>query len=386
MSHEPHPTVIVGTRNDDQLSGTANPLVPLSTFSKGLDAVYECACSGQWQDVLGIIATLSRSDYCVLGFVDPKNNKFKLAHQIGVSKKRLRSQEDQPQDIADFLRSLLLLPVGAVATRSLIEDDSPKSFCDAIGFRMPSRGRLRGVLAAQRMSSKRRYTDSDVRLLNLLAPHICRSMLISDTLKLSSLKSETLEAALNTFAPGIFLTDRQGHVAFMNSKAESQLRNKQPLKIGNNRLVATNPNARNILAKALVEASSANEKARKASSLALPSNHNQGFVAHVLPLPSNRLRKINEPKVTAAIFVQDPLAETPISGQAFADLYGLTPCELRVLQASSLGLCVNDIADTLKVSTATVKTHLQHVYAKTGTTNRAALVRLLLNASLPIAS
>lgn len=363
-----------------------NPSMPLSTFSKGIEAVYECACSGHWQDVLGIIATLSRSDYCVFGFIDAKTDKFKLAYQIGDSKKHLPSQEGQPQDIAAFLRSLLLLPVGAVATRSMLEDDSPKNICDVIGFRVLSRDRFHGVVAAQRISSKRRYADSDVRFLNLLAPHVCRSMLISDTLKLSILKSETLEAALNTFAPGIFLTDCQGHVAFMNNKAEGQLRNKQPLKIANRCLVATDPNAHNILAKALVEASNANEKARKANSVALPTNHNQGFVAHVLPLPSKRRRDIDRPQATAAIFIQDSLVETPIPGRAFASLYGLTPCELRVLQASSLGHCVNDVADRLKVSAATVKTHLQHVYAKTGTSNRTALVRLFLNASFPIAS
>ena len=52
----------------------------------------------------------------------------------------------------------------------------------------------------------------------------------------------------------------------------------------------------------------------------------------------------------------------------------LTARELDVLEASAEGLSNAQIADSLYVSEATVKTHLSHIYTKLGVTSRSAAV------------
>jgi len=52
----------------------------------------------------------------------------------------------------------------------------------------------------------------------------------------------------------------------------------------------------------------------------------------------------------------------------------LTPTEQRVLDAAAAGHSNDEIASRLLMSAATVKTHLTHIYAKTGTTSRRQLV------------
>ena len=52
----------------------------------------------------------------------------------------------------------------------------------------------------------------------------------------------------------------------------------------------------------------------------------------------------------------------------------LTARELDVLEASAEGLSNTQIADSLYVSEATVKTHLSHIYTKLGVTSRSAAV------------
>ena len=52
----------------------------------------------------------------------------------------------------------------------------------------------------------------------------------------------------------------------------------------------------------------------------------------------------------------------------------LTARELDVLGASAEGLSNAQIADSLYVSEATVKTHLSHIYTKLGVTSRSAAV------------
>ena len=59
---------------------------------------------------------------------------------------------------------------------------------------------------------------------------------------------------------------------------------------------------------------------------------------------------------------------------AVAPQTSLTARELDVLEASAEGLSNTQIADSLYVSEATVKTHLSHIYTKLGVTSRSAAV------------
>jgi DNA-binding CsgD family transcriptional regulator len=61
-----------------------------------------------------------------------------------------------------------------------------------------------------------------------------------------------------------------------------------------------------------------------------------------------------------------------------ATLYGLTPAETRVLSAViEAGGGVTSVALMLGLSRSTVKTHLEHLFAKTGARRQAALVKLI---------
>src|SRR5207248_9330394 len=54
---------------------------------------------------------------------------------------------------------------------------------------------------------------------------------------------------------------------------------------------------------------------------------------------------------------------------------GLTPREAEVLKLIAAGLSNSEIAAALVVSSATVKTHVNHIFAKTGARDRAQTVR-----------
>jgi DNA-binding CsgD family transcriptional regulator len=71
-------------------------------------------------------------------------------------------------------------------------------------------------------------------------------------------------------------------------------------------------------------------------------------------------------------------------GEAFAKLYGLTGGELRVTLAMAPGLSAKEAAEVLGLSDATVRTHQQHVFQKTGTSKQSELIRLLMAATPPV--
>ena len=77
-------------------------------------------------------------------------------------------------------------------------------------------------------------------------------------------------------------------------------------------------------------------------------------------------------RLVAAVADQPP---TPSTGSDAALPGGLTPREAEVLRLIAAGMSNAEIAATLVVSDATVKTHINHVFAKTGARDRAQAVR-----------
>ena len=58
--------------------------VPLETFSKVVEAIYDCALDPtRWQDTIRLIAELCRSQVCIIGVHDYANGRSELAYNLG---------------------------------------------------------------------------------------------------------------------------------------------------------------------------------------------------------------------------------------------------------------------------------------------------------------
>lgn len=112
-----------------------------------------------------------------------------------------------------------------------------------------------------------------------------------------------------------------------------------------------------------------------------PSSTGRPSIIHVLPLQHTALRSGIAPSAAAAVFIAPNVAVVP--PDAIAKLYDLTPAEWIVFARIVQGLTVGEIAVELGVGRATVKTHLLHVFAKTGTKRQAELVKLGHSFSMP---
>ena len=62
----------------------------------------------------------------------------------------------------------------------------------------------------------------------------------------------------------------------------------------------------------------------------------------------------------------------------------LTPAETRVLELLAAGMTQTAIGQTLGIAPSTVKSHVLHLFDKTGCRRQVDLVRLASNLSLPI--
>ena len=65
------------------------------------------------------------------------------------------------------------------------------------------------------------------------------------------------------------------------------------------------------------------------------------------------------------------------------ELFAFTPTEGRVASLLRDGKSTQEITQTLKIATSTVRFHLARIFEKTGTSRQAQLVRLLLVGPTP---
>jgi DNA-binding CsgD family transcriptional regulator len=374
--------------------------VPLESFSKVVEAIYDCALDpSRWQDTLRMIADLCQSQVCHFNVHDYVNGRTELIVGLGYSEEFVRLHEEKYAAMNPFWVLGQMQPVGTVVTQAMLIDDAefhegryykewvkPQGLLDMMGCKVLQTGQRTGSLVANRRESCPRYDENDVRLLTLLAPHICRAVAISDAFSLKTIRSEALEETLNALASGIYLTDRHGRVVFMNRAAQHQARTSNALRIENNRLAPVDRAARAAMNKAIAEVTT-NEAVTPTGgvSLALPAGEDNGLVATILPLArGERLNVYEVFAATVAIFVQDPVVVPPFPGEAFAKLYNLTGGELRVLLAMAPGLGVKEAAEVLGISEATARTHVQHIYGKTGTSRLTELMHLFMSATPPV--
>jgi DNA-binding CsgD family transcriptional regulator/PAS domain-containing protein len=375
--------------------------IPLKTFSKVVEAIYDCALdSTRWQNTIRLIAELCRSPTCIIAVHDYSSGRSELAYDVGGYEERfIRLHEEKYAAMNPFFGPLRLLSEGIVKTRAMLIDDAefyeskfyqewvrPQGFDDALTVKVLQTEHRIGWVSAHRKENQRRYGDTEVRLLNLLSPHVCRSLMISDALNLKTIRSEALEATLNALTTGVYLTDLLGRVIYMNRTAEQQVGKGDVLHIEHNRLAPFDRVAFAALTSA-VDQAIADEAATLTSgfSLALPAREGAGLVASILPLTRGERQNIcGAFAAKAAIFVQDSVVVPPFPGEAFAKLYGLTGSELRVLLAMAPGLSVKEAAEVLGIGETTAKTHLQHIYEKTGTSKQTELMHLFMSSAPPV--
>jgi DNA-binding CsgD family transcriptional regulator len=110
------------------------------------------------------------------------------------------------------------------------------------------------------------------------------------------------------------------------------------------------------------------------------------FALHFSSLPAGNEFGQGAKAPVAIAFIDDGRISAKPDADTLCMRYELSPAEWRVAEAMAHGLGTEAIAQTLGVAVTTVKTHLSHLYAKTGTDNRVNLMRLLMASQTPAAT
>jgi len=366
--------------------------VSAEALSDTIGAIYDCALDPHmWPDTCRKIADLCESTgggICVHDMRHVQNDQlFVFGYQPEFLEKLGSQYAQSPMAAADIVASVGDVNVLSTDRQELLESRfyrdvlEPFGLMDMIWFPALRTGGRMASLHASRKDKAPHYQQLEIGLFKLLSPHVCRALTISDALDIRTLRSQMLEKTLDMLAAGVFLTARDGRVVYMNAAAERQVKTGTSIRILNNRLDPIDPSARAVLLKA-IDQSAADDEDASQFSLAIPDGNGAGYIATLLPVQRGQRADILAPfAASVAVFMQDPL-ETPLMpGEAFARLHKLTGAELRVLLALAQGLGAREAADMLGISEPTVRSHLQHMFAKTHALRQADLLRMLQNST-----
>jgi DNA-binding CsgD family transcriptional regulator len=188
-----------------------------------------------------------------------------------------------------------------------------------------------------------------------------------------------LKVALESVPAAVFFVAADGKIVSANEAATEMLRSKQGLTVRRGALGAIDPCADKLLREALAAAARGDSAlGLKGIDIPLTDAHGNDYLANVLSIVSEGRRVADAGMAVAVLFVRriTLASQTPL--EAAARRYGLTPSELRVLAAVLEAGSIADIAERLGISKATVKTHLNHLMAKTGAQRQTDLMRLFL--------
>ena len=279
-----------------------------------------------------------------------------------------------------------------VETRIYKEYGKPQGLVDQLATNLDKSATSFSLFAIYRSVEQGLADDEMRRRMRLIIPHVRRAVLIGNVLDFGMAEATAFKDTLNGLAAGVFLVDAGARIVFANASGQALLDEGKILCQKNRVLTAADPRLRKMLPGVIASAGDG-DAAVGTNGIAVPlSPHpeqaphpEQPWLAHILPLTSGARRHAGiEYSAVAAVFVHQASLETPSSMETLSKLYKLTPSELRVLAAVSEVGGVSAVAEVVGIAEATVKTHLQHLFAKTGTNRQTDLVKLVAVHASPL--
>jgi DNA-binding CsgD family transcriptional regulator len=256
----------------------------------------------------------------------------------------------------------------------------PQGLVDAANSVLEKSASNCSFLAILRNEMQGAVDDDMRRRMALVVPHVRRALMIGKVVSLETIKAAALSDVFDGLSAGLFLIAADGRLVHANLAGHSMLAAGDFLSSVRGRLViCNNKNADATLQESLAASSDGDaEIGVKSTALPLIARDGDHYVAHLLPLTAGARRRAGIAyDATAAVFVRKAALECLSSPDVIANVFNLTPAELRVLLAVVEVGGIPQIATVLGVADSTVKTHVGRLFEKTGTSRQADLVKLV---------
>jgi DNA-binding CsgD family transcriptional regulator len=351
-----------------------------------------------WPDALAHACRFLDCKFGVIGAADVLHQDLSFVFQWGYEARDWQSYMENyhhknPNNLLAFRTQIGQVLSAATAPRyeeflsSEFYTDwaAPLGIVDAIQATLDKTGSAIALLNCVRHKDAGVATAEEIRRMGLIQPHFRRAVLIGKLLDMRTLQATAFAQAIDGLRTGVFLVSSLGELVHANVSGQAMLDAEDPLKLERGALVASDPGVQATLRNAFA-ATLNGDSTIDSGGMALPISTEGGqFIAHVLPLTAGLRRNAGTyHSAAAALFVRHAEIDVPSAINAAAQLYGFTPAEQRVLRAVIEVGGVDSVATMLGTSRSTVKTHLEHLFEKTGAGRQAELVKLITGFESPV--
>jgi DNA-binding CsgD family transcriptional regulator/PAS domain-containing protein len=389
----------------------------LKQLSKLIDRIYEGAMDIQvWQDVPREISQWVKAPRCTLftPLHTPEQGGFMTAHNLSPLSIELWATKYHNKDLwAQRMQERGIVFTGNVARdQDLATEDEflstemCREFFAPMDVGRVATGLVFGIDSTDHMpvacSCNRPFaepfTPEDLFRLELVIPHLSRALAVVFRLRQVDFQLACSLSALDLLPQAAVLFSPSGDVFHANPAAMRLLDARDGLSLSTRpstpdrtMLRTTLPHRQAALHAALREALSPDATNGTHFAHALIVERPSGQPAYALrfsSLPHNNEFGRGSQAPLAIAFIDDGSLKLEADTAVLRSRYGLSEAEIPVAMGAGDGLTVDELAMTLGISSNTVKTHLKHVYDKTGANSRSQLLKLLLASqmSVPTAS
>jgi DNA-binding CsgD family transcriptional regulator len=264
-----------------------------------------------------------------------------------------------------------------------VKEWTSRGMLDAVAMFIARDESILGSVAFNRHQSVGAIGDREVDALRILAPHFRRAVTISNLFDMKTIEAATFGSVLDSFAFGIILVDEGLGIVHANQAAAVMLRSRDVIRSDKAKLSLPDRSANAALERAVRQAAS-DESNLGGMGIGIPVRRAEGeaCVIHVFPVKGGTNRRGLAQRAAAALFIA-PAAAPRMPIDALALLYDLTPTETRIFEMISAGNTQSEIGQTLGIAPSTVKTHVLHLFDKTGCRRQADLLKLAASVSGP---
>lgn len=365
--------------------------------------IYEAAYDARrWDDLLTLLERLHPDSRITLFTHDSGGASDALTVHKNFPAEDLRAYQEHYVKNSPHVARASRVPVGrAIHSESVIEDSEFHTTEHYNDFVRPRRlgYHATGIVlerAPRRMTAlsiANRENDPDQRgrqlkLLDLLAPHLVRAFRLHHTLAVKEASGEAAQAALDRWAHAAFVLNAAGRVIWYNGAAEALLQH-DGLSLGRDGQLLSADEARTraleLAARkcaALSTMGDADVSAAELEGIALPRPTGTPLRAMIWPLPYLDAPAAPGPaRATSLLVILDPdrAQRTPVGW--IARQYGLSPSEQRLAEAIVNGVPLAMAAEEFGIQLSTARQRLKDIQAKTQCRRQTDLIRLAF--SLP---
>lgn len=224
------------------------------------------------------------------------------------------------------------------------------------------------------------FGEREKALCGQIVPHLERAIEIHARLSRMTSERDLFAGAVEQLAVGAILLDENGQFLQANQLATQILEERDGLQIRQRQLELSdktpNRELHGIIQRVLANGRSQAPAVVEALRVRRPSGRpDLGLLVRLVPQYAWSEGR-HAPAV--AVFISDPGQRGEPSEQLLIQLFGLTRAEAALATRLSRGLQLQEAADQLHISLHTARTQLKAIFAKTGVSRQAELVRLLV--------